>query len=748
MVADPPTKPIPLSIRNVKIAGNNRSADEAATSNKMIITSTNGFSAGMGMKNAVPRPKHVTTTASINDIPIANDITVSTNETKFISLDITLDVTDADGDALTYSIESNASNATTSLNGDIVTYVPTTDWNGSDSFTYKANDGIVDSNIATVNITVVAINDAPVVADTTVTIDEDKTVSYLNYTKGNSPETAQGMHLLRVTDVDSDTQYPNMAFSFPENMTDNSSDTSDGYIIFVEDASTGLHYTNFQPFLNFNGTIALNYRASDQGSEVYSEANSNTGTVTIIVNPVNDAPTAENISTTVDYNWTGHTIKIKGDSAGGSDVDGDALTFSIVTPPSNGNVYNDAGGGIPDGGALVSGDELTSSLTIYNAETGFYGEDSFTFRVDDGNLSSIGTVTITVNPYSPEIIESISDFDLVISTTETSDGGYIVSGESGNENEGKIAKVGPSPYTVEWTTSINIPSSNHAEHVYKTIELSNGNYAFIGHITTNNKMFYGLLDNNGNQIYLNEGSTISSNPASRGMNLSELSNGNILITTYEFNGNPQSGGVIATFSGDFESLIDYHLVPDTNFEWYRNNDNIILDSQDNFIISSNINWSSDYRNYITSGDSGFNNVVNTELLFSHEVALTEIIENSNGNIVACGYTIENNDHDFFFTEFDKNGNIILEKKFENFDGEQIASSIKQLDDNSYIILGNHQSSEIVEVFKIDSQANLIWSNKLQFDGVQTTANIHLLSNGFVASFGNSSNAYIIEDSFP
>ena len=46
-----------------------------------------------------------------------------------------------------------------------MTYTPAANYNGSDSFTFTVNDGTVDSNVATVSITVNAVNDAPVAAD-------------------------------------------------------------------------------------------------------------------------------------------------------------------------------------------------------------------------------------------------------------------------------------------------------------------------------------------------------------------------------------------------------------------------------------------------------------------------------------------------------------------------------------------------------------------------------------------------------
>ena len=73
------------------------------------------------------------------------------------SIDITLDASDVDGDNLTYSLVSS-NNGTVTINGAIATYEPNQDWNGTDTFTYLANDGSEDSNTATVTITV---NDSP-----------------------------------------------------------------------------------------------------------------------------------------------------------------------------------------------------------------------------------------------------------------------------------------------------------------------------------------------------------------------------------------------------------------------------------------------------------------------------------------------------------------------------------------------------------------------------------------------------------
>jgi hypothetical protein len=67
------------------------------------------------------------------------------------SFDISLQGSDIENDNLTYSIVDNPSNGSVTISGNSATYIATAE--GSDTFTYKANDGTDDSNTATVSIT-------------------------------------------------------------------------------------------------------------------------------------------------------------------------------------------------------------------------------------------------------------------------------------------------------------------------------------------------------------------------------------------------------------------------------------------------------------------------------------------------------------------------------------------------------------------------------------------------------------------
>src|SRR5204862_4318751 len=81
---------------------------------------------------------------------------------------------DLDGDTLSATLVSQPTHGMLTLNTNGgFTYLPATNYNGSDSFTYQANDGALNSGIATVSITIGGVNDAPVALDDTYTTPED-----------------------------------------------------------------------------------------------------------------------------------------------------------------------------------------------------------------------------------------------------------------------------------------------------------------------------------------------------------------------------------------------------------------------------------------------------------------------------------------------------------------------------------------------------------------------------------------------
>jgi hypothetical protein len=90
--------------------------------------------------------------ASANRAPVATNLTASTNAGAAVAL--TLSATDADANPMTYRIVTQGSHGAVGLSGTTAVYYPDPGFLGTDSFTYAAWDGSIDSNLATVTVTV------------------------------------------------------------------------------------------------------------------------------------------------------------------------------------------------------------------------------------------------------------------------------------------------------------------------------------------------------------------------------------------------------------------------------------------------------------------------------------------------------------------------------------------------------------------------------------------------------------------
>ena len=103
----------------------------------------------------------------VNDPPTAANDSYSTAEDTALSVaapGVLGNDSDPDGNALTASLVSGPSHGTLTLNANgSFSYTPAANYNGPDSFTYRASDGTATSNVATVSITVSSVNDAPIV---------------------------------------------------------------------------------------------------------------------------------------------------------------------------------------------------------------------------------------------------------------------------------------------------------------------------------------------------------------------------------------------------------------------------------------------------------------------------------------------------------------------------------------------------------------------------------------------------------
>jgi VCBS repeat-containing protein len=296
---------------------------------------------GLGLLTLTALP----TFAAPNQPPVAKNDSFSTNEDTVLGVlapGVLANDTDPEQDTLTAILVSPPVHGTLTLNSNgSFTYVPAANFNGTDSFTYKANDGRHDSAVATVSITVRSVNDAPVARNVSFTINEDDILG-----------ASRGI-LFDALDVDGDTLTATIV-----------SAPSHGTLQFFSDGHFG-----YFPQANFNGADAFIYRVSDGHG---ATAN---GTVTIIIRPVDDPPVVGNQALDVGFN-NDRTFRLAG-----TDVEGDALTFRIVTPPSHGT---------------ISG---TSPVFKYTADTGFIGTDHAMYVANDGHADSApATLTFHVKP--------------------------------------------------------------------------------------------------------------------------------------------------------------------------------------------------------------------------------------------------------------------------------------------------------------------------------------------------------------
>jgi VCBS repeat-containing protein len=109
-----------------------------------------------------------TFTNTFNQAPVANDDSYTATEDTILNVaapGVLNNDTDADGDVLAAVKDSDPGHGALTLNSDgSFSYDPDSNFCGPDSFTYHANDGLADSNVATVNITVECVDDPPVVS--------------------------------------------------------------------------------------------------------------------------------------------------------------------------------------------------------------------------------------------------------------------------------------------------------------------------------------------------------------------------------------------------------------------------------------------------------------------------------------------------------------------------------------------------------------------------------------------------------
>lgn len=180
----------------------------------------------------------------INDIPVAKPLTLEVLEDNSIiknaSNGLSLTTADADGEALKYFIVDTTKNGVLKYAQDgSFTYTPNKDFNGLDSFTYKATDIATTSNIATYTIKVFSVNDEPVFTK--------DTLFYQMYRNEIIDFTTQEDFVTNITDVDNSIDEFEYKFETPfKNGTVVAGRKK--AIYYPDQFYTGVDYLNFRVF--------------------------------------------------------------------------------------------------------------------------------------------------------------------------------------------------------------------------------------------------------------------------------------------------------------------------------------------------------------------------------------------------------------------------------------------------------------------------------------------------------------------
>lgn len=292
-----------------------------------------------------------TVTITVIGIPpvAVNDVATTPEDTP-VAIPVLANDSDADGTLVpsTVTIVTQPLHGTVSVNltTGVVTYSPTLNYNGADSFTYTVRDNENQlSNVATVSITITPVNDPPVANNDSAVTNRGEAV------------------VINVLANDTD----------PDNAIDPST------VVIVTPPVNGTTSINpltgavtYTPNAGFSGINTFTYTVKD-----VLGLTSNVATVTI---RVNNPPTAVNDSATTPEDVPVDINVLANDT----DTDGtlNPASVTIVTGPLHGTVFVN----------------LATGVVTYTPAENYFGADTFTYTVrdNDGALSNVATVTLNV----------------------------------------------------------------------------------------------------------------------------------------------------------------------------------------------------------------------------------------------------------------------------------------------------------------------------------------------------------------
>ena len=368
---------------------------------------------------------------NVNQPPkLTNDVETTVEDTA-ITIDVTANDSDPDGDTLTVTGTSDPSNGTVSVTGNNAVYTPASGYVGPDSFTYTVNDGNGHSETATVDITVTGTNKPP------VAVNDVASVPY---------ETAT---TIPVSANDTDPE------GGPTCVSAISTDPTSGWVS-IAGSGTDVIYT---PFDGFSGTDSFVYLACD------SEGNTTPATVNVTVGANPNLPPILSPNYAAIQGYGSVPIRVLADD---SDPEGDTLTIlRIENGPANGT-------------ATITGDRI-----YYQANDGFVGSDSFYYVVSDGNGNE-GSARVDVDVKndiavnSDPVVATIPAFDAATGSTTPMDISSYITDPDGDSVYIAVADALGGSLTFSGTTLQYTPAeakSGETDTIYITVSDGNGGMA-------------------------------------------------------------------------------------------------------------------------------------------------------------------------------------------------------------------------------------------------------------------------------
>lgn len=277
--------------------------------------------------------------------PVTSGQTKTTAEDQNVS--VTFAATDFNvNNVFTYTIVNPPQHGILSGSGANRTYTPDADYFGPDSFTYRANDGALDSNVSTVSITVTAVNDAPIPAIDSKTTQEDTPLSFpaSDLTANDSPGSAnESGQTLSVTAVASNT----------------------GGTVSLNAGTV-----TFTPSSHFSGTASFTYTVCDNGqTSGVSDPKCAIGTVNVTVTPSGPAPCSTNVAASSYGAMASASSQINGSYPASGAIDGNHTGSGWGT----GVGWNDATGGtFPDSLIINLGvTQQLSEIDVYSLQDNY-----------------------------------------------------------------------------------------------------------------------------------------------------------------------------------------------------------------------------------------------------------------------------------------------------------------------------------------------------------------------------------------